>query len=631
MFMELFTFLTFLIVICLIKKRLFESEKNPSNEKRISDDINITENPGIVNVVEDKTVETVTQKKVEKKAKDKPIIKLDLTKDPILQKTVRLIEEGKNIFITGGAGTGKSYMLQQLKIYFGIDLQLTSTTGISAININGSTIHSWAGLGIEHNKKNIWNTLNRINSNPVLKQQILNCKILAIDEISMLHSETLEYLDLVLQKMRGSKSPMGGMQVIFIGDFFQLPPVVKERDIVKKDFCFTSQTWRNLNLEIILLKDVKRQSEIRYINVLNHIREGYATEADWDIILERYRAMPADIMTDDSKLHLYATNKDADTFNDMCFDRIPTIAEYFYSDDKIEYYDENERLIFTQKDRNKFKEYAESFEADFRVLHELKLKEECRVMLLKNIAIEEGLANGSCGTVKEIKENVIIVEFDNGKKVPLSKMDFESYKFKEIYIDECMEKSYKQKLVRKQFPVRLAYGITIHKSQGMTFDDLVVHLDKIFAQGQCYVALSRTTSLNGLNPIGFNPNKISVNQDVVNFYQSLEKNKIFHNQNNFDGKSSHLDYNQKREIIEESIRNKEKIKITYQKSGNFAENEITQRIIMPQKIGYGDEFLNSQYQLNPQQIYIQGFCELRQENRTFLLDRIISIEKINKN
>ena len=149
--MELFTFLTFLIVICLIKKRLFESEKNPSNEKRISDDINITENPGIVNVVEDKTVETVTQKKVEKKAKDKPIIKLDLTKDPILQKTVRLIEEGKNIFITGGAGTGKSYMLQQLKIYFGIDLQLTSTTGISAININGSTIHSWAGLGIEQN------------------------------------------------------------------------------------------------------------------------------------------------------------------------------------------------------------------------------------------------------------------------------------------------------------------------------------------------------------------------------------------------------------------------------------------------------------------------------------------------
>ena len=547
--------------------------------------------------------------------------------DPIFKKICNLLNQKKNIFITGGAGTGKSYTLQKLKEYYGIKLCITSTTGISAININGQTIHSWSG--IDNDITDLWKTINRIVSNPVLKKQIIECKMLAIDEISMLHSKTLTYLDIVLQKIRGNLQPMGGIQIILIGDFFQLPPVVKNRVCQVEDFCFSSDVWKKLNLETIILKDVKRQSEINYINVLNHIREGNVSENDWEVILERYRNMPANITSDQTKLHLYATNKEADNFNEMCFDSIKAAPRIYKSFDQIEYFDESKKPFYIEKDINKFDTFQKVFDDDFRVLRELKIKVGCRVMLLKNIAVAQGLANGSCGTVMNISDDTITVKFDNGGKVALSRVDFETFRYKKIFIKSENRETFKQRIVRKQFPVRLAYGITIHKSQGMTFNELVIHLDRIFAAGQCYVALSRTTSLTGLNLLGFDPSKIVVNQDVVNFYKEIEGIIKEPQQNKEYSIKSETTYGQKESMIRQAIVNKQKIKIIYQKNQNFGNGEITERIIIPQKIGTGNQFEYDQYPLNPQQIYIRGYCELRHEERTFQLDRIISIETID--
>ncbi len=552
-----------------------------------------------------------------------------ISQDPVFQKICILLDEKRNIFITGGAGTGKSYTLQRLKERYGKQLSITSTTGISAININGQTIHAWSGIGIDNDVKDIWKTVNRIIANPILKQQILNCQMLAIDEISMLHSKTLTYLDVVLQTVRGIKKPMGGIQIIFIGDFFQLPPVVINRECRKEDFCFSSAVWNELKLEPVILKDVKRQSEINYINVLNHIREGQTVEEDWELILDRYRNMPLDIANDKSKLHLYATNKEADSFNEICFELIKSPSITFTSVDQIEYYDDDKKLIYTEKDNSKFDSFQKVFDDEFRVLRELKLKVGCRVMLLKNIAVTQGLANGSCGTITEIYKDVIKVKFDNSTTVPLSRTEFETYKYKNISLQRECKQSYKQRIVRKQFPVRLAYGITIHKSQGMTFDNLVVHLDKIFAAGQCYVALSRTTSLSGLNPLGFDPSKIAVNKDVIDFYHVLEGKNTHLSQPKIQLHIKDVSNVSKEQIIRKAIINHQKVKITYQKSQNYSNGEITQRTIIPRKIGKGNEFDCGDYNLNPQQIYIKGFCELRNAERTFQLDRIINIEIIN--
>lgn len=548
----------------------------------------------------------------------------EISNDQALNKVIHLIDSGRNIFITGGAGTGKSYMLRQLKLHYKTSLNLTSTTGISAININGQTIHAWSGIGIDNNPNSLWNVLNRIISNPVLKKQILDCKMLAIDEISMLHKDTLEFLNLVLQKIRCNEQPMGGIQTIFIGDFFQLPPVVKDRKISIDDFCFSSETWKKLNLETILLKEVKRQNEIRYINVLNHIREGIVDEKDWEVILDRYNKMPLDIISDKTKLHLYSTNKEADGFNNMCFELIKSESITFESEDKIEYYNEKQQLICIETNPDKWGDFGNVFNEDFRVPRDLKLKIGCRVMLLKNIDVKSKLANGSCGTVTDIANDVIVIKFDKGPSAPVAKAEFESFRYRKKSFGVDKGDSFKQRIVRKQFPVRLAYGITIHKSQGMTFDELVVHLDKIFADGQCYVALSRTTSLEGLNPIGFKPNKIVVNKDVVNFYKKLDDASIINNSNNLNAED-----NEREKLIKQAIEEGKILKIKYHSNSQY-KNEETVRTVKPKRLAYGRDLNNeeneSSYHLENNKLYMIAFCELRQQTRHFRVENIEDIE-----
>ena len=223
-----------------------------------------------------------------------------------LDEVIELIKQNRNIFVTGGAGTGKSYILSKLKNKFKETLHITSTTGISAINVNGQTIHSWAGIGLAN--KPVEEVIKKIKKNKALYKQLILCKMLAIDEISMLNDYVFDYINEVLKQIRENNSPFGGIQVLLFGDFFQLPPVDETRN-----YCFKSQTWQDLNLKTIVLNECKRQSEKELIDALNNVRIDHTSIDNLKVFYERDIAPKTELSKD--ILRIFSTNNDADTYN----------------------------------------------------------------------------------------------------------------------------------------------------------------------------------------------------------------------------------------------------------------------------------------------------------------------------
>ena len=432
------------------------------------------------------------------------------------EKVIQLLDNGENIFITGGGGVGKSFLLNNLKKHYKDDLSLTSTTGISAINIGGQTLHSWAGIGIADKPVN--DTVKKIKNRSSLFKQLNKCKKLAIDEISMLDNLTMDYVNEVLKQVRGTDRPFGGIQIILVGDFFQLPPV-KIDQIEEKDFCFNSSAWKELNLTTVFLQTVYRQSDKNFIEALNNVRINKTAARDLEVFYNR--SFSYDYEPDKDILQIFGTNRDADNYNEKCFNELKSKAYTYKSKDTLYQYsltdDTCTAIDLKDDEASNLNQYdakcIEQFNKDCKAPRNLELKEGCRVILLKNIDISNGLVNGSCGTVKKLAPSSIYVLFDNGQSIHLEPEEFE-------YSTEG-----KPKIIRNQYPLRLAYGITIHKSQGMTFDKLVVNFSKIFDYGQAYVALSRATNLNGLIIKGFNHHKIIANKKVVNFYKNLKSDK----------------------------------------------------------------------------------------------------------
>ncbi|MFA6989406.1 MAG: PIF1 family DEAD/DEAH box helicase [Candidatus Gastranaerophilaceae bacterium] len=441
--------------------------------------------------------------------KSKSIIEeiLDDTDDEnneYLNKIIELINKGENIFITGYAGTGKSYILNKLKKRFKIDV--TSATGLAAVNVQGQTIHSWAGVGICNKPVNV--VVENIFKRSNLKKQILNCNILAIDEISMIDAQTFDYIDTVLRLTRNTDEPFGGIQVLLFGDFFQLPPVEKN----EKGFCFTSNCWEELNLKTVFLEKIYRQTDTNFIRSLNNMRLNDLKDEDIQLLCSReidYNSYDSDI------LHIFSTNKEADNYNNRKFNVVNNPVHTFLSVDKIH----KKKSIIEINNENPNKGLMkfdlitwEMFDKYCKAPQRLELKEGCKVMLLKNHNFAKCLINGSCGTVHEVRENSILVKFNNSIEELIPMHTFEYYRDGELVAS------------RDQYPLRLAYGITIHKSQGMTLDELVVDCNKIFECGQAYVALSRIKTIEGLYLRSFHPNKVVVNEEVVNFYDSLTYN-----------------------------------------------------------------------------------------------------------
>ncbi|MEN6294272.1 MAG: PIF1 family ATP-dependent DNA helicase [Methanobacterium sp.] len=329
--------------------------------------------------------------------------------------------------------------------------------------------------------------------------RILNTDILAIDEISMMHPNFFIKMDEVLRLVRKKKEPFGGIQIIAFGDFYQLPPVIKEKDVFL-DFCFETPLWKEANFQTTLLTKIYRQQgDATFAELLNRMRIGELTDADIRALASR-ELNPSDYPND--CLFLFPDNANANIYNINMLEELPTEEKTYLGEDST-----------TGTTPAAIKLFMDRLDKEVLAPKELVLKEEARVILLKNISFECGLVNGSMGTITSLGTRTISIDFDNGESVSIEKDKFEIHDGEDVVA------------TREQFPLKLAYGLTIHKSQGMTLDKVCVDLKRVFADGQMYVGLSRCKTLEGTFLKGFNPNKVYVNPKVRQFYENLIREK----------------------------------------------------------------------------------------------------------
>lgn len=395
------------------------------------------------------------------------------------------VEEGKHMLITGGAGVGKSTLIKEIDRRLGGQLELTGSTGISAVQIGGVTLHSWAGLGLgEDPAKKIASIIfNRVDVCQRLKQT----KRVVIDEISMISSDLLDKLSEVLSIVRKNEAPFGGMQIIACGDYLQLPPVTRGEN-KKGRFAFQSKAWKAAGFNVALLQKVFRQADAEFAAALNDIRVGNLSERAGKMLMSRLKQ--PDPNPEKEPITIYTTNKDVDALNAAKLEALPGEQKQWKAFDT----GEPAQVTLLQK-------HCMAPEV-------LTLKVGARVMLLKNISVSGGLANGSMGKVIALdKPDGPTVEFDNGAKMVLPRGKWD------IKVDG------KIVATRHQIPLRLAFSITSHKSQGMSLDKIRVNLANVFEDGQAYVALSRARTKEGLFIESSAAGCIRANAEAVEFYR----------------------------------------------------------------------------------------------------------------
>lgn len=439
---------------------------------------------------------------------------VDLTHDPSSDKlqlseaqfrTISMLLQRKSVFFTGAAGTGKSFIVQILRdVLRYLDLEnrvaFTAPTGVAACNIEGTTIHSWAGIGLA--SEPVEKLVDKVRGSVNARNRWRRTEILVIDEISMLPADIFDMLSVIGSQIRADPRPFGGLQVVLCGDFFQLPPVKSPK------FCFESKYWPQLLGDdgVVVLDKVFRQKDSLFQRLLNDMRRGVLAEANKSILMSR--TLPYTLKNGIVPTLLYATNKGVDEINEQKLEAI--------DEEVVEYpaYDTGEEEFLAQL-RNGMK--APTL---------LRLKIGAQVMLLKNVSVEEGLVNGARGVVTGFSDPVKtnfgmirqpIVDFSvrlGGRETMLTGVMVELSAWDQKRGDKVLAR-------REQIPLMLAWAISIHKSQGMTIPYLSVSFQGMFEFGQAYVALSRATDLNGLFLTNFNAASIKANEKVKRFYASL--------------------------------------------------------------------------------------------------------------
>ena len=389
-------------------------------------------------------------------------------------KALAILKSGQNVFLTGSAGAGKTYVLNQYIKYLKerkVGMAITASTGIAATHINGQTIHSWSGMGIKDSISNA--QLRDLGKKQYIKKNMENVSVLIVDEISMLHKRQLEMLNDILMFFKENIEPFGGVQVIFSGDFFQLPPISREEQADKDKFCFMARAWTEAKLTVCYLTQQFRQNDLDFNGILNEIRSRSLSKKSIRS-LEETMYNQQTIAT-----KLYTHNADVDRIN-------------------------TEHLLELSSDLFTFHATATGNPNMFEMLKKsilapeiLQIKIGAKVMLVRN-NFDKGYSNGTLGKVEDITED------EEGNEFPIIK----TLDGKKIYLEKetwSIENEMGKTLASfEQFPLRLAWAITVHKSQGMTLDEAEVDLSKTFETGQGYVALSRVKSLDGLKLIGHN-------------------------------------------------------------------------------------------------------------------------------
>lgn len=395
------------------------------------------------------------------------------------EKALALLKSGKNVFLTGSAGTGKTHILNQYISYLKerkVAVAVTASTGIAATHMNGMTIHSWAGIGIKDSLSN--RNLLSMRDKKYLREHLEKTNVLIIDEISMLHKNQLNLVNTVLQFFKENEKAFGGIQVVLCGDFFQLPPIGKQGERSSDKFAFMSEAWVKANFKIAYLSEQYRQNDGTLNKILNEIRACSITQESYKHLKS---AEKNTFREDQEPTKLYTHNFDVDSINKAHLDQLKGKSKTYTAETKG-----NEKLLMT-------------LSSSVLANEKLELKVGAKVMFVKNNN-EKGYVNGTLGTVIGFNdENIPSVRLFNGKTV---------YAHQENW--GIQDEKGKVLAHFSQIPLRLAWAITIHKCQGMTLDAAEIDLSKTFEKGQGYVGLSRLKRLEHLKLIGLNDMALEV-------------------------------------------------------------------------------------------------------------------------
>ena len=434
------------------------------------------------------------------------------------QEAFNKYKEGRNIFITGPGGSGKSKLIkdiQQDARSRNKEVQVCALTGCAAVLLEckAKTIHSWAGIGIATGT--IQNIVFKIINSDFKRRNWKQIDILIIDEVSMMSLKIFELLDTIGKKVRNNNKPFGGIQIIFSGDFYQLPPVGNKDEIDTTRFCFESSLWNEtFSLENhIQLIEIFRQKDPAYAKILNEIREGKLHKSSCKI-LEKYvqREKTQDILISPTKL--FPTRNKTDIINqsemtDLITDEVEYKFKYIYDLPMSE----KEKRVRLQHSPDRISVELDYIKGNLLCEEIIKLKIGCQVMCTVNIELPNGnmICNGSQGIIiKMTPNNLPVVKFNNGTEMTMGYHTWPSENIPGIGVS--------------QIPLILAWALTIHKSQGATMDCAEIDVgNSIFECGQTYVALSRIKSLEGLFLTSFEPTKIRINKKVRDFYTEINK------------------------------------------------------------------------------------------------------------
>lgn len=397
-----------------------------------------------------------------------------------------ILKTGANVFLTGEPGSGKTHTINAFVAWLrasGIEPSVTAATGIAATHVAGMTLHSWSGIGISESLSRA--DVDRIASKEHVARRIQKAKVLIIEEISMLSATTFEMADAICREVRRVDKPFGGLTVILVGDFFQLPPVSRNKDVM---FAYTSPVWRDLNLLTCYLTEQFRQDDSDFLAVLSAIRSGMVEELHHEQLLSRH-VPPGELP--DGAPKLFSHNADVDRINATELAKLPGAVKKFHMSAK-------------GKDS-----LVEGLKRGCLSPEMLELKEGAAVMFTKN-SPQGKFVNGTLGVVSGWDtDGMPIVKTAGGLRVVAEPMEWQ------------LEEQGKIKASISQLPLRLAYAMTVHKSQGMSMDAAIMDLSKAFEYGQGYVALSRVRRFSGVYLTGLNQRALEVHPEI------LEKDRDF--------------------------------------------------------------------------------------------------------